>query len=394
MKTVLFAWEIGRGMGHVAAMLRFALRIERHGFRMIAAVKDTASAAALTDAGMEVVQTPPWPLSRMSDAQRAVLPSVTMCDGLAAMGLADGPALSALLAEWNCLFAKFKPDLVVVDFAPAASLAARGRIPLLLTGNGYTLPPSEMLHFPRLHQYSEPAWNESAVLDIVNKALRSFNGHQLHRMPQLFSSDARVIWTLPFLDPYAAQRSEPADGPIFEERPLAKAGNADEILVYLSRGYKIHPHIAGALAPFGDRVRIYAPELTGSQRDQLSQAGAHVHDHPLRMFQALTQSCLVIHQGGPGVAAEAIVAGVPQFVLAQHIEQELNGLALEKEGIGKMVRAYDPNTTVTSDDIGALMLNTASSTRAEQIGARHRDLLKTCDPLGKFERECLRLLGA
>ncbi len=70
--------------------------------------------------------------------------------------------------------------------------------------------------------------------------------------------------------------------------------------------------------------------------------------HPMRMFQTLTQACIIIHQGGPGVGAEAIAVGVPQMALAAHIEHELNGLALDSEGIGKMFGAYDPSVSISS----------------------------------------------
>ena len=38
MKTVMFAWELGRGLGHLMSMRRIAQRLAPHGVRTIAAV--------------------------------------------------------------------------------------------------------------------------------------------------------------------------------------------------------------------------------------------------------------------------------------------------------------------------------------------------------------------
>src|SRR5262249_51401106 len=143
MKTVLLAWELGAGFGHVVSLRNIAASLRPQGFRCVAAVQDVGSAAAIARDGIEVLQAPAWGPAKSS---------ATLGDRLGDSGLADPQALQQLLTAWQRIFDETKPDLVIADYAPAASLVARGRVPLALAGTGYSLPPAEMRTFPLLHR--------------------------------------------------------------------------------------------------------------------------------------------------------------------------------------------------------------------------------------------------
>jgi hypothetical protein len=206
MKTVMFAWELGRGLGHLMNMRRIAQRLAPHGVRTMAVVDDPSSAGPLGNAVDEIVGAPRWPLHSRPDAQRFALSSATLNDILSGAGLADGAAVDRLLGAWDELFRTARPDLVIADFAPLAALAARGRIPLVLIGNGYTLPPQEMPRFPLLHRQAPPMWDEERTLATVNSAVCRRGWTMLERLPQLFSGDACLVQSFPLLDPYDTQR--------------------------------------------------------------------------------------------------------------------------------------------------------------------------------------------
>lgn len=391
MKTVLFAWEFGSGMGHIAMLERLAEILKQQAIRMVAAVKTPATAKDLVALGIEIHQAPQWPDPANSDPsqQRS---SATMGDSLASRGFADEVRLSAQLDEWERLVTMIKPDLMVSDFAPAASLIARGRLPLFIVGNGYTLPPSEMTHFPLLHRLTEPVWEEQRLLTIVNRASRRFGAMALSRLPQLFEGDARLVETFPLLDPHDLQRIEPADGPISKDMPAIGNPEAQDIVVYLARGYEIRRDLIDALLPFARSISIHAPELSSAHCADLAAAGVKIRHLPFSLSSELARARIAIHRGGSGLAAEAIAAGVPQLILASQIEQELNGQALQREGIGKLIRAYDPDEEISPDIIAAALCDDGMRTRAEEAGAYHRDFVRKNDALAKFERECLRLL--
>ncbi len=100
--------------------------------------------------------------------------------------------MRTLLQAWDSILAATAPDLVVADYAPAASMIARGRIPLIVAGNGFTAPPGDMKRFPPLHRVTAPRWNEDDTLRAVNRALRFLDRPALEYLPQIFAGDAQI----------------------------------------------------------------------------------------------------------------------------------------------------------------------------------------------------------
>jgi UDP:flavonoid glycosyltransferase YjiC (YdhE family) len=394
MKTVLFAWELGGGKGHITTLSRLAKRLKHLDLRFVAVVKSPDAAGALSELGVEVMQAPLWPSASMTDAQIAKSSSSTMGDVLATAGLADRQGLSRLLGEWDHHFARIRPDLVVADLAPAAGLAARGRIPLMLVGNGYTLPPAEMQRFPPLHQISPPASAEQETLSVVNAVLQGRGQARLDRLPQVFAADARLVLTFPLLDPYGLQRVQPVDGPVLDEVPRASDPDAGTIFAYLSREYRLHRDSPAAFRAVAPRLRIHAPGLSDAQAGELRQAGAIVEVEPVQPANALASARLIVHYGGGGLAAEALAAGVPQLVLSMQVEQDLNGSALLRAGLGRLIRAYDPASRIDAKTIDELFQDNILAQQAREAGRTHREWLGYADTLAKFEskgRELLRI---
>lgn len=394
MKTVLFTWELGGGIGHVTSLSRYAARLEGSDIRLLAAVRNLESAQILRDAGVETFQVPRWPVEFQTQEERAAHSSATMNDLLSAFGLGNEDTLRPMLLQWDEILKTVWPDLVVADYAPASSLMSRGRIPLMIVGNGYTLPPSEMKRFPLIHRSYAPRCDEDETLSIVNRTLRSVERSPLERLPQVFEADARLVETFPLLDPYDAQRLESANGPVFGSVPIARQHDADRVLAYLSRGYALRPDIVGALQPFAHRLDIHAPDLTAAQSAALSRGGAQIHHRPLPLRETLPSTRLVVHLGGSGLAAEALAAGVPQLALVTHIEQQLNGTALENAGVGVMIKDFDPDLKLEPETIEALLADDAMAKRAMQVGEQHREMLRTLNPLATFETAALKLLNA
>lgn len=392
MKVVLFAWELGGGFGHIASIRRYAQRLAAHDVRMVAAVRRPKLAQALADIGVKILQAPPWPEASFTPKEHAATSSATLGDSLASAGLADVDAMSAVLRGWTEILQSVSPDLVIADYAPAAALASRGRVPLMLVGNGYTVPPSDMTHFPLLHRERPPVWDEMRLLTTVNKAGRQNGIEPLQRLPELFSANEYVVDTFALLDPYDLQRTALIDGPSFDNAPIARREDVDRILVYLAPGYKIHPGIADALLPIASRVQIYAPSLSILRRQQLRLAGAQVHRQQVNLAEAVAHARMVVHFGGSGLAAHAMAAGVPQLILSTHIEQELNGAALERAGLGKLVRGHDRNAKIPSSIVSDMLDDDALANRAAQSGVIHREMLRTFNPLAGFEARSLKLL--
>jgi len=385
MRTVLLAWELGGGFGHVVTLRHVAAPLMARGLRCIAAVKDMESAQPLREDGISVRQAPLWKSARSS---------VSMGDWLGDAGLADASTLRKVLLGWAALLDEIKPDLVIADYAPGAGMAARGRIPLAVTGNGYTLPPAEMPFFPFLHMAAPPVWSEKHLLETTNAVLADLELQVLQRLPQIFAADAAWVHTFPLLDPYAECRNPPAQGSLaLDTSPTPREEGARQILVYLSSWRGRHAAILEALRPFAADVRVFAAGLSAAERAPYAATGMRFEAKPFDLARDLAAARLAVHLGSAGMAAACVFAGVPQLACATDIEKELTGKALVKAGIGNFLRIYNPAVSLTTDAVQVLLSDHAMAQQAQAIGADHRARYRDADPLGAFVEACLKLLG-
>jgi hypothetical protein len=381
MQTVVLAWELGGGFGHVENLRWLAARLSAQGMRCIAAVKNVDRAAALAKDGVAVLQAPAWKRAKSS---------VTLGDWLGDAGLGDPQALRRLLEAWLRIIDEIKPDLVVCDYAPAASLVARGRIPLALIGNGFTLPPAEMPAFPLLHHICPSVWQERFLLDTANSVLADLHLQPLQRLPQLFSGDVIWVQTLPLLDPYARWRARAAQGPAIDRLPKPCHGDGSEILIYLSSWSGGRQPFLADLRRFATQIRLFAPSLPAAERESYADWGVRLEDKPFNVAEDFASARLVIHLGSGGTAIACVMAGVPQLACAIDVEKELIGKALTRAGIGKFIPLYKPSVTLTEDVVAGLVADRALARRAREVGERHR--AEFADPSAEFEAECLKLL--
>jgi UDP:flavonoid glycosyltransferase YjiC (YdhE family) len=149
-----------------------------------------------------------------------------------------------------------------------------------------------------------------------------------------------------------------------------------------------------ALIPVAKCLRIHAPAWPKTVLSRLAATGARIDATPQPIAGILAASRLVVHLGGHGLTAEAMAAGVPQLVLADHIERNLCGEAIERFGVGRLVKSYMPGTRLESDAIQSLLDDDAMAARADAIGGRLREFMARRDALMNCEAVCMGLLKA
>jgi hypothetical protein len=143
-KTVLFAWELGEGLGHFPPIKAIARALMREGATVAFAMREMETARTeLAEFGEHIVQAPYWP----SPAPPAEL-SGSYADILAGNGYGTARDAQKMIAAWDTVIEAIRPDLIVCEHAPGAALSAFGRLPTAFVGNGFVVPPSEGQTFP------------------------------------------------------------------------------------------------------------------------------------------------------------------------------------------------------------------------------------------------------
>ena len=334
MRSVLIAWELGAGLGHLARLAPIAAACLEAGCRVHLALPAGAPLAWLR-ARLPAT----WPghltasaVSRLP-AAGPIVPTHTLADVLALLGFAEPAAVAEAARGWSRLLAKLKPDLVIADFAPLAALVARGRVPILMVGNGYTVPPAGD-RLPPIAPWvadapPESRANEERVLGAFGSAARSIGSAPLGNVAALFHGDATHVCTLPQLDPYRPHRRGGCRFPYTVEppsEPQAWASRPPAAFVYLPPR---HPSLAAALAALaraGLTATVYAgPSATGP-------AAQSPHATP-SLADLLPRVRLVVHHAGLGTAHAALLAGTPQLLLPRRLEHRVTAHALWEMGV-------------------------------------------------------------
>ncbi|MEP9347985.1 hypothetical protein ABLE88_03440 [Xanthobacter sp. KR7-225] len=389
-RRVLLAWELGVGYGHSTKLARVGARLRAAGHEVVAACSRPYFSAPLVEAGIPVIAAP----ETTPPDYRTIPASATLTDSLAQAGLLDPRAMQRSLAGWRAILDRVRPDLVVLDYAPMATLAARNRALRIQTGVGFCLPPQELTAFPLLHTLMPPLARDEDMLAAVNRALAAEGSDGIDRVGALFEGNDAFVTTFPLLDPYADLRQRPADGPLMTEPMRERRADAAGIFAYLNGDGLARPGVLAALCVLGPMLEIYPPGATPACLAALRAAGARVYGEPQRLSVVLARTRLVLHQGNAGIAADALAAGVPQYVLCQHVEHYLNGEAIAAAGVARSRPLFDPRYVPDPTDILAFAEDQDAAHVALAAGRIHRALLEQRPPLEHLVARCLALLSA
>ncbi|HLO76642.1 MAG TPA: nucleotide disphospho-sugar-binding domain-containing protein [Magnetospirillum sp.] len=316
----------------MSRLVPLAKELENRGAGVVLAVRDVPGAreelqnGALGDGEHQIaviqaplVQPKALPLSNIAPS---------LAHALCRFGYADPDALFPAVKAWHSLVRRLNPSLVVLDSAPTAGLVCRGRFPTVSVGNGWTLPPSGPL--PPLVHNGDPAEPEQAILSAV-ALMTSNNGfRQPHSLSDLMRGDESLIYTLPELDPYRPWRDSPVFRPYNVPLVKTSAASRHEIFVYLPAHHPSASQVVGCLSTTKIPARVWC----GGLASLAVVKNVKLLSQPADMSDALQRSKLIIHHGGLGTAAAALMAGVPQISIPIHLEHKLTSKSIIALGVG------------------------------------------------------------
>lgn len=390
--VALLCWEAGAGLGHLVHLVCLARALKARGWTCVLALKTGPAPTGLDYGGMPVCQAPHW-----GEASKDGLPpsrsSASLGDMLAELGLCSEDAVARQIAAWERLFAEYRPDLVAAEYAPGAVLAARGRLPCVTFGAGFSVPPAGLARFPPLHHAEPIRYDEATVRDTVNAALARFHIQPIERLSDTLTGDAACACTLPLIDPYAPWRDEPAIGAIFPDPVIPRAPDADGIFCYLRPGPRkdFSSLLAKCLKDLPMRVTAYLPSLEPAESDALRQSGVEMLERTVALTQPIAHSRLVLHGGGHGLATAAVTAGVTQIILDIDIEKRLTADLLARRGIGRRMDPARLDPEILRMAIMSALNNRtleAEVLRAAEEHSHYRDR----DVAGQVAERCASLL--
>ena len=343
MARVLIGWELGANRGHAMRMAALGAHIRHAGHEVSFAVQRIDALSETDAGGSPVWQAPVTPRLLVSGSYSGGGATTGMADTLARLGFDDGGIVAAMIRSWHRLIAAIRPNVVIGDYAPFLLLAARGRVPSIAIGTGFSLPPASLQRLPQLVD-GAGATDQQELLATINHALERFDTPPLIALPRLFKADRMIPASFAELDPYAVDRCEVLASPIPADF-TARAGSGEEVFVYAHEQIALDAPLWRGLAASGLPVRIYPQRASAALLNALSAHGFLVEVEPVDFATIATRSRIVVSHGGHGFACAALAAGLPQIIFPHDLEKLLNAMAVAREGLGAQVSLgnFDPD---------------------------------------------------
>lgn len=389
---VLLAWEGGAGRGHISTMRTIARSLQ--GVAVCdAAVNSMLHADELAPFCDLVFPGSAFAIDRRRRRFGGNEPICSWADHLGDLGFGDVEYLATTLAWWIEAIRSRAADVVIADFAPLATIAARiVGVETAVIGTGYLAPPPGLERYPVLVPSLAVAhYDEAELLVALNTALDRFDAGPLLRLSDMYECDVFLPHTIAALDPYAGQRGDTAYlPPVAEGMPLA--GQGDEIFGYFSTDEPRDAALLEALHRLGPLLRLHMPGLSGEQATTLVAAGVKVESGPLPLAEIAARSRLCLNAGQHGTLAMAMAMGLPQFTIPRHLEHAWHADRARALGCAHGTTRFerDPDTIVSA--ILAAHADTGMANQARAVAAEYRDEL--CGPVDEMLRRRLSpLLG-
>jgi rhamnosyltransferase subunit B len=343
-RRILLAWEIGGGGGHRLMLDWIASELQKNGHEVVVAAPGGEYPAR---EDVRTLIAPAWP--GMVDRSRAMRHSLATshADTFAAYGLDVPDAFEGLLRSWDEIFRLTKPDVVVAESAPACLAAARGRIPTVAAGNGFTLPPFQIEHYPKLRaDERDPTISEEVLLEAANRALRKTSRATLRSLPEMYRSDRACVGTFAEFDPYAAMRRQPPSAPWLPEWEGGSQMLRKEVFGYFSvRTRRLETIISalGRAAFAGIPVSVHIPHAPENISSLLASTRIRVEREPLKLHEIQERARLIVSFGSLGLVSFALAAGIPQIVIPLSLPNGMTGRAVEALHTGRSLRINRDN---------------------------------------------------
>jgi len=347
---VLFGWEFGAGLGHLTRFRPIGDRLVAAGVEVVLALQDVDRAGPFLDPatgrtrpGYHLLQGPRWNISGDPAIRR--IPTHSFADVLRLIGYGHRAALVNRLTAWEGVLAVVRPDVVVGDFSPTLNLAARGRVPSVVVGNGYTIPPPGR-PLPPIRPWQEALErfsldHEAQILDAINGAETSRGAATIDHLADAFSGDRTFVFSLPLVDPYARFRTAPALAPFnmprgIRPRPWDERREAG-VFLYLPSAHAHLKTALDALTASGAAGEAYIGDLAPGAVRKFARPGLTLHGDPQDFAAVMPAARLVVNHGGLSTAVAAMMAGTPQLILPWNLEHLVTARAIEATGAAAVV---------------------------------------------------------
>ncbi|MFE8643845.1 glycosyltransferase [Sphingomonas sp. NCPPB 2930] len=272
----------------------------------------------------------------------------SFADILLNLGFSEPLCFEVLVRDWMRLIEKIRPDRVILDYAPAAQLAALflGVESFQIT-NGFDAPPPEcpIFGYSARGPYIEKKNSQKiGQLESTLAALKGLSHNQESPgIADYFAYPFKIYDCLPEADPYSPRTYGIYVGPLsvrnkeHDEQPIPwseyeTSSDRIKIFAYL-RGISDARELLDAIgACKADAVCVW-PDIPAEFLGR-PHPYVYVQREPINMHEALRIAHAVINYGSTTTVNQTLLMGKPQLMIPNDLEKIITSQTVEKNGAG------------------------------------------------------------
>lgn len=379
---VLAVLELGGNWGHLLRLRPVIDELRSRGHVALLATSDVAAARRMFgDDAIEIVE---WPTLLSRQPLRPGARIFHYAQMLVRCAFGDSAALRLSVQRWDSVLRRLRPDVMLLDFAPAALFAGYlARLPIVQAVMGWEAPRAgEPL--PAIRSWSDfdvaPFERlEAELLANLNRECALARVAPLACVSDLYRVGTQLLATWPEIDHFGPRDEARYIGPIYTEdlgEQVAWAGTdatgaaRPRVLVYLARDTR-NEAIVAALAALGAEVIAVLPDVPPDEADRLRGEHVRVFERPIRIADVVTGARLAITNGGHGVMGACLRAGVPMLLMPRFAEQALLAQRVAQGGLAQSLLPTEAEGVPDLALLARALADPQAVARVSAVAARH-----------------------
>lgn len=376
MARILFAWELGEGLGHLVPVAPLLRELSDRGHTVYAALRDvTRARLVLTDDRIVLLPAP----CKFGPSGDEIPRAASFAHVLHNIGFGSASALGGLSEAWRNLFLAVRPDLILFDHSPSALLAARG-LPAarVVVGTGFVCPPPGQV-LPAIRPWQGVPVDvlrdaERGALANANAVLHRVGQAPLPDLARLYAEvDDTILLTFRELDHYSERPGGQYWGAATAtggRPPSWLPGTRKRVFAYLKPTRWLTAVLADLARTDAD-VLAYVPGLRPEARVALAGSPVRCIDAPVDMAVTAATCHAAVLNGTHGAAVAMLLAGKPTVHVPIHVEQAV--LAYRVQAI-RAGRGVPPNRAPTvTEALESVLRDPRPAAAAGRFASKYHD---------------------
>lgn len=374
MAKILYAWELGAGLGHMAPYRGIFEKLCAKGHSLTLVLRDLSRARSVFKGlNVALLQSP----VKIGSAANPVPEEMTFAHLLHNVGYEEPNELETMVGAWRRIYELTRPDLVLADYSPTAMVAWRGQLfRKIIIGTGFTIPP-DTFPFATIRPWqafdeARAARDEGPLHARIDGVLSHFGQPTLTRIGQLFTDvDDRMLKSYPELDHYGARNDatywglrEGFKGADFEW----PAGSGPKIFAYIRTFAQIHV-VLQVLKDLKYPTIIATDQISSDTQHAFTTEHLRFESRPLNLEKVCAECSLAIFNGSHNSVCKLLLAGKPVLNIPLTAEQAMFSVAVQRLGAGLLVSPERP--AEFAGKLAAMLSTPSFAQAAQRFAARY-----------------------